>query len=132
VAFVNQNFPPEAVAGLMQQYARRRPGKARAASTPRRLPRSGAKVSRPLAKLRRPRSLSAALWSVAEALRYNFEGYTSEVRWTDRVFAFTSNYLNDYARPPLPRVDPGLLYGSATGDLGRVDYVPLNAVRYFS
>jgi hypothetical protein len=68
----------------------------------------------------------------AEALRMNWPGYTSEVRWTDRVISFTGNYLNDYARPALPRVDPALLYASATGDLGRVDYLPLNAVRWLT
>lgn len=68
----------------------------------------------------------------AEAMRVNWPGYTSEVRWTDRVLAFTSNYVNDYARPPLPRVNPALLYASATGDLGRADYLPLNAVRWLT
>ena len=68
----------------------------------------------------------------ARALRMNWPGYTSEVRWTDRVFAFTSNYLNDYARPPLPRVDATLLYASVTGDLGHAGYLPLNVVRWLT
>jgi hypothetical protein len=68
----------------------------------------------------------------AQALRKNWPGYTSEVRWTDRVLSFTSNYLNDYADPPLPRVSPALLYASATGDLGRIDYLPLNAIRWLT
>lgn len=68
----------------------------------------------------------------AEALRSNWPGYTSEVRWTDRVLSFTGNYLNDYARPALPSVNPALLYASATGDLGRIDYLPLNALRWLT
>jgi hypothetical protein len=40
--------------------------------------------------------------------------------------------LNDYAKPALPRPDPALLYACATGDLGRVDYFPLNAVRWLT
>ena len=68
----------------------------------------------------------------ARSLRMNWPGYTSEVRWTDRVISFTSNYLNDYAEPALPRPDPALLYACATGDLGRVDYFPLNAVRWLT
>ena len=48
------------------------------------------------------------------------------------MLAFTSNYLNDYAQPRLPRVNPALLYASATGDMGRVDYLPLNAVRWLT
>jgi hypothetical protein len=62
----------------------------------------------------------------------NWPGYTSEVRWTDRVLSFTSNYLNDYARPALPRANPALLYACATGDMGRLDYFPLNAVRWLT
>ncbi len=76
--------------------------------------------------------LTQDLQRQAEALRMNWPGYTSEVRWTDRVLAFTGNYLNDYARPALPRVNPALLYASATGDLGRIDYLPLNAVRWLT
>ncbi len=77
-------------------------------------------------------ALTRDLERQAEALRSNWPGYTSEVRWTDRVLAFTGNYLNDYARPALPRVNPALLYASATGDLGRIDYLPLNAVRWLT
>jgi hypothetical protein len=68
----------------------------------------------------------------AQALRMNWPGYTSEVRWTDRVLSFTSNYLNDYAKPALPRPNPALLYACATGDMGRLDYFPLNAVRWLT
>jgi hypothetical protein len=68
----------------------------------------------------------------AQALRINWPGYTSEVRWTDRVLSFTSNYLNDYAKPALPSPNPALLYACATGDMGRVDYFPLNAVRWLT
>jgi len=77
-------------------------------------------------------ALTRDLLHHAQALRMNWPGYTSEVRWTDRVLSFTSNYLNDYARPPLPRPNPALLYASAAGDLGRIDYFPLNAVRWLT
>jgi hypothetical protein len=76
--------------------------------------------------------LTQDLLRQARALRVNWPGYTSEVRWTDRVLSFTGNYLNDYAQPPLPRVDPAFLYATVTGDLGRVDYLPLNAVRWLT
>jgi len=77
-------------------------------------------------------ALTQDLLHHAQSLRMNWPGYTSEVRWTDRVLSFTSNYLNDYARPALPRPNPALLYASATGDLGRIDYFPLNAVRWLT
>jgi len=77
-------------------------------------------------------NLTRDLLRHAQSLRTNWPGYTSEVRWTDRVMSFTSNYLNDYAKPALPRPNPALLYASATGDVGRVDYFPLNAVRWLT
>jgi len=76
--------------------------------------------------------LTRDLLNNAQALRMNWPGYTSEVRWTDRVLSFTSNYLNDYAKPALPRPNPALLYACATGDVGRLDYFPLNAVRWLT
>ncbi len=76
--------------------------------------------------------LESDLLRHAEALRINWPAYTSEVRWTDRVLRFASNYANDYARPRLPDPDPILLYASATGDFGRLDYLPLNAVRWLT
>jgi len=76
--------------------------------------------------------LTKDLLRSTEALRANWPGYTSEVRWTDRVMSFTRNYLNDYADPPLPKFRPALIYESTTGDMGRGDYLPLNAVRWMT
>ncbi len=39
------------------------------------------------------RALVQSLRENAEAFRSNWEGYTSEMRWTDRVLNFTSNYF---------------------------------------
>ena len=75
--------------------------------------------------------LEAALETSARALRANWPAYTDEVRYTDRVVAFGSNYLRDHD-PEAPLLDPQLLYASATGDLDWAGYFPVNAVRWLT
>ncbi|HOJ31962.1 MAG TPA: hypothetical protein PKY35_04525 [Candidatus Hydrogenedentes bacterium] len=81
-------------------------------------------------------ALSLALRNTAEALRLNFEGYTSEVRYTDRVLRFPSLFGQNgmYPEPVVSiRVpDPALLYSTVTGDMGDALYFPLNAVRWLT
>ena len=80
--------------------------------------------------------VTSALASVAEALRYNFESNTSEVRWTDRVFTFPrlfgNNGIYEEALPGFRRPWIDLLYSTATGDPGTVGYFPMNAVRWLT
>ena len=81
-------------------------------------------------------ALVAALRNSAEALRVNFEGYTSEVRYTDRVLRFPALFGRDMmfaeAIPSIKAPNPSLLYSSATGDPGHCGYFPLNAVRWLT
>ena len=74
--------------------------------------------------------LESALRRNAEAFRSNWEGYTSEMRWTDRVISFTRNYLNYLPVTAPPPPSPEILYSSATGDPGNPLVFPLNAVRW--
>jgi hypothetical protein len=76
------------------------------------------------------RPLEDALRKNAEAFRSNWEGYTGEMRWTDRVISFTRNYLDHLDRPAPPSPTPEVLYGSASGDPGTPLVFPLNAVRW--
>ena len=75
-------------------------------------------------------ALEANLRRNAEAFRSNWETYTSEMRWTDRVISFTGNYLNYLPAPAPPAPNPQILYSSATGDPGNPLVFPLNAVRW--
>lgn len=80
-------------------------------------------------------NLTEALCNSAEALRINFPGYTSEVRYTDRVLRFPSLFGAGFARSKsaaIRRPNPGLLYSSVTGDPGGAGYFPLNAVRWLT
>lgn len=78
--------------------------------------------------------VAAALDKVAGALRINFPGYTSEVRYTDRVLRFPSifskngMFLNGVEGISEP--DTTLLYATVTGDPDNPQVFPLNAVRW--
>ena len=82
-------------------------------------------------------SLVEALRHSALAMRVNVEGFTSEVRFTDRVFAFPRMFrddmmfaetMTDNSQSP----NPPLLYATATGDRGQFSIFPLNAVRWMT
>ena len=81
-------------------------------------------------------ALTSALRDTAEALRVNFPGYTSEVRYTDRVLRFPrlfgENAMYPDARSDIKAPDTGLLYVTATGDPGSGQYFPTNAVRWLT
>ena len=82
------------------------------------------------------KSLVRALRDNAKALRVNFAGYTSEVRYTDRVLRFPivfgGNGIYVDAIPSIKQPDPGLLYTTTTGDMGALYFFPLNAVRWLT
>jgi hypothetical protein len=81
-------------------------------------------------------ALVSALRRNAEALRINFDGYTNEVRYTDRVLRFPSLFGNNgilgEALGTIHSPDPSLLYSTVTGDPGDAGYFPLNAVRWLT
>ncbi|MBM3851738.1 MAG: hypothetical protein FJ399_01130 [Verrucomicrobia bacterium] len=76
------------------------------------------------------RALVHSLRQNTEAFRSNWEAYTSEMRWTDRVMSFTGNYLRHLPEPAPPPPTPQILYACATGDPGTPLVFPLNAVRW--
>lgn len=80
--------------------------------------------------------LHAALRDNAMAFAQNWERYTSEVRYTDRVLRFPAVFMGPVklAEPKFDvrRPRPELLYSTATGDPGGVGYFPMNAVRWLT
>lgn len=81
-------------------------------------------------------ALTQALRENAAALSLNFEGYTSEVRYTDRVL-MTPKLFRDplnFAKPDrtVHEPNPMLLYSTVTGDPGSPGYFPFNAVRWLT
>ncbi|MCD6392664.1 MAG: hypothetical protein J7M40_04070, partial [Planctomycetes bacterium] len=81
-------------------------------------------------------ALAASLKDTADALSINFEGYTSEVRYTDRVLRFPrlfdGNGIVAKTSVPIGEPDTSLLYSTVTGDPGSALYFPLNAVRWLT
>jgi hypothetical protein len=69
---------------------------------------------------------------LSDAFRFNKAVYTTEVRHTDRVFAFPDYYLDYYYDFSSARRLAGLLYQSVTGDPGHKSYFPLEAVSWKS
>jgi len=93
----------------------------------------------PLAGATQPQKrakLAEALKETAGALSVNFEGYTSEVRYTDRVLRFPTlfgeNGMFEKAIPAIRKPNTELLYSTVTGDPGDALYFPLNAVRWLT
>ena len=81
------------------------------------------------------KSLVSSLQLNARGLRMNFPGFTSEVRYTDRVLRFPSLFGGGITQNPVPGVrapSTSLLYATATGDPGNAGYFPLNAVRWLT
>ncbi len=80
--------------------------------------------------------LTRALEENAAALSLNFEGFTSEVRYTDRVLRTPTLFRAPlrFAVPdrPVSEPDPMLLYSTVTGDPSDPGYFPFNAVRWFT
>jgi hypothetical protein len=83
--------------------------------------------------------LTEELRQMTESLRVNFEGYTSEVRFTDRVFSLPGKLFGS-GFPPGMEIEPALrrspnlqlLYFTATGDVDYIGYFPLYAVRWMT
>ena len=76
--------------------------------------------------------LETQLEEQAEAFRYNLPAFTSEVRWTDRVFSFHGTYYNDISEKAIPSFDPDFLFSTLTGNMGNALYFPMNAVRWMT
>ncbi len=80
--------------------------------------------------------LTDALRDTALSLRTNFAGYTSEVRYTDRVLRFPRlfSYPAMYPEPlaTFSEANTDLLFASLTGEPAGGLYFPINAVRWLT
>ncbi len=76
--------------------------------------------------------LVAELEANAAAFRINKPGFTSEVRFTDRVLTFNQRWGRIGNKWDWPAPKPEILYACATGDPGSPLYFPMNAVRWLT
>jgi hypothetical protein len=81
-------------------------------------------------------ALVPALEQTAAALRINFPGFTSEVRYTDRVMRFPAIFGNNgmfpEGKPGIDTPDTSLLYATISGDPDHPQVFPFNAVRWLT
>ena len=75
-------------------------------------------------------ALEAGMRGSAESLRVNLPGWTSEVRFTDRLVSFASDYWRGTLGLELPKFDPQLLYSTITGDPDDPFYAPSPLLRW--
>ncbi|MGE0377490.1 MAG: hypothetical protein AB7I48_29190 [Planctomycetaceae bacterium] len=66
----------------------------------------------------------------AAAFRSNKPGYTSEMRYTDRVLTYNDRWFNYWTDKPLPSPRLQSVYSALTGDPGSPLLFPMNAVRW--
>ena len=59
------------------------------------------------------------------------EFYTSEVRWTDRLFA-SARYFNLICEEPVPGFDSGFLFSCLTGSVGNHQILPVFGVKWIT
>ncbi len=82
------------------------------------------------------RKLTELLERSAAAVRLNFPGYSSQVRWADRVLRFPVLFRRGYLFEKIVEGFPGpntqLTYATVTGDPCEPGYLPLAAVRWLT
>jgi hypothetical protein len=76
--------------------------------------------------------LTEAVTANLAAVAHNEVQFTSEVRFTDRIFQFHNKYANRYQEVQTPNLDAKILYNMVTGDVGDHAIAPLNAVRWLT
>ena len=59
------------------------------------------------------------------------EFFTTEVRWTDRLFA-TGKYFNYFFAEKIPVFNAGFLFSSLTGSIGNFKFLPVFGVQWLT
>jgi len=77
-------------------------------------------------------SLTISLNELKKSLSLPEKFFTTEVRWTDRLFAFTDKYFNDILNKPLPRFNAGFLFSGLTGSIGNYKFLPVFGVKWLT
>ena len=70
--------------------------------------------------------LTDAVTANVASMAHNEVQFTSEVRFTDRIFQFHNKYANRYQDESVPTLDAKLLYNMVTGDVGDHAIAPLS------
>lgn len=76
--------------------------------------------------------MSESLHELKKSLSLPEEFFTTEVRWTDRFFAFTGKYFNYILDKPLPTFDAGFLFLCLTGSIGNFKFLPVFGLQWLT
>lgn len=77
-------------------------------------------------------SLTNSMFELKKSLSLPEEFFTTEVRWTDRLFAFNNKYFNDILPEPLPSFSAGFLFSSLSGSIGNFRFLPVFGVKWLT
>jgi len=77
-------------------------------------------------------SLTDSLEKLRESLSLPEEFFTTEVRWTDRLFATTKHYFRHTLDEPIPLFNAEFLFSSLTGNLGNFKILPVFGVKWLT
>ena len=77
-------------------------------------------------------NLTQSLNRLKDSLSLPREFFTTEVRWTDRLFAFTGKYFNYILKDPVPLFNAGFLFSSLTGSIGNFKILPVFGVKWLT
>ncbi len=75
--------------------------------------------------------LGESMVSLKKSLSLPREFYTSEVRWTDRLFAF-NKYFNMILKEPIPNFNANFLFSTLTGSIGNVKVLPAYGAKWLT
>lgn len=76
-------------------------------------------------------NITQSMASLKKSLSLPVEFYTSEVRWTDRLFAF-GKYFNYVLDESLPNFSPNFLFSTLSGSIGNVKVLPMFGVKWLT
>ena len=77
-------------------------------------------------------NISQSMTRLKKSLSLPVEFYTSEVRWTDRLFATSREYFNHILDEPIPNFSPNFLFSTLTGSIGNIKVLPFFGVKWIT
>ncbi len=78
------------------------------------------------------KKLTKSMDTLRMSLSVQEEFFTTEVRWTDRLFSFPDKYHNSILDEPIPSFNAKFLFSSLTGSIGNFKFLPVFGVQWLT
>ena len=78
------------------------------------------------------KKLTKSMDTLRMSLSLQEEFFTTEVRWTDRLFSFSGKYFNSILDEPIPSFNAKFLFSSLTGSIGNFKFLPVFGVQWLT